>query len=243
MRGPHSNACVNIGGPQRLLLQSSVRAETGCLPERSLQAVMVTTPPFFLVSSAAISPFLSNLMSRVRGLTSPDLNFPRPSPSFHPIFFSMNSPKPPLTFSALLNCSALAQHCMPRLSSPLDNTLAPVLPTNCPGLFLLLAQLVIICCASYISARASALLGSDCRVLMAFSLRDTMVPMSTTGAGVESNTLSGSLEMGSLTSPCTGGAGAGRARGTEALLRTELSSEGFGLSCSISAKVFSSRSI
>ena len=51
------------------------------------------------------------------------------------------------------------------------------------------AQSDIICCASYISARASASLGSFCSFLMAFSLRDTMVPMSMTGAATLSNTV------------------------------------------------------
>ncbi len=42
--GPQSKACVKMGGPQRRLLHSSVRADTGCLPDRSLQPVSVTTP-------------------------------------------------------------------------------------------------------------------------------------------------------------------------------------------------------
>merc|ERR1719479_828082 len=52
--GPHSNAWVKIGGPHLLLLQSSVNADTGCFPAKSLQAVMVATAlPFLLPSSSA----------------------------------------------------------------------------------------------------------------------------------------------------------------------------------------------
>ena len=92
-------------------------------------------------------------------LTSPLLCLPSPSPSIQPIFLSMNSPKPPSTFLALSNISGLAQHWRPRLSSCLESTVAPVEPTNCPGLFLLLAQLAIIFCASYMFASASASFG------------------------------------------------------------------------------------